>query len=1247
MKKCFYIFFFSCTAAFVITFVAHAQYTATGVPLIPYGISATPDSDNLTIELRWDGPVEKDVTIGTKRRPLGGTYGSPQTIDSEKKYFLDEAGFGLQPGTWEYIFHACRSNFGCSPYTDPIAVTLTAVVGGGGSPSSSSSPPPLPPPSTITTTTNSPPSTNPSYPPPPYGVYAIPHNDDFTIEVRWQGPRDKDTLISVHRRPAGGTFSVIEEMPNAPAENGYFIDKYLKKAGTWEYKLQSYVKGVGYSEGIVYVSATIGAGTGAFFPLPPPSTTTTTKNPPFSSLSPSPSTAATSGVSGNVNSGSSPLLPPPSLLLDTIAPSVTKFDYTRQSDNRIFGRLLFSESVALPDASAVFLRRVFDGSRMIGSVKGTNEKVEFISTDPLPEAVEFELVAAGVKDLAGNSMAAEYVSPKFLFEQSLQTLAAANEPFVVAADQTSPAPDEKGVPLDAAVKVVFNHPLDIASAAGPFFILSAEADSAASISGTFSFSESSFTFIPSSALSPGTRYRFTVQPLLKDKGGRTLSSIYSVSFVTAAIAPKTAGVIEGVVRDADDNPVSGASLYAVREDEGAVYSVASGSDGLFSLTVPAAAYTMRVYPPPGAVDALLPQFVKIQIGGGERRPVSFRFAVLRKTIAGKVSFSDGTPVTDAEVAAYSEATGQWVATSTDGAGAYNLSVGVGTWRIKVQPKNRDTARWSLNEELPDVVFTDDVSDKDRIVTIVVPLAGSTLSVRTIDGANGSPLHAGVFVAVSPGEGIVSDTVPPEFKKSDESGTASFSLKPGTYIIRSYLPSERGYLNPPEQKVSLQAGVKMDITMVFRGPDAVSFVPLRGSLRLENGVVSEANLWAWSESGRAIEKEVKKDGHFELFLTSNDRWHIGAAVEIRGVLYKSSEILLPVSQSPLSIDLILIKRDQFVPAASVTQSALRHLFLETKSGIKVYVPASAAAPSGSVSVKVEPTAKMASQPGAKVIGKVYDVSANHAGGGRITSFSDYIEIVLPYDEKEVQAQGVSEDRIVPSFFDEAVGAWVRAEQYILDAEKNVAVIRMKHLTRFAIVAAADVVAPDDPSGITAIASPAGTIRILWTNPAEDFSHAKVYRSEKKGVIGKILAPEVQGGEFSDVKDLQRGVTYYYTVRAVDPAGNESGNIRQVAVRLDSKILPPPLPKYSETGFLRSFGRGTRGDDVRLLQEILVREGVYPEALMTGLYGSLTAKAVARFQEKYAREILTPAGLTRGTGYVGPSTRKKLNSVLSAR
>jgi hypothetical protein len=78
-------------------------------------------------------------------------------------------------------------------------------------------------------------------------------------------------------------------------------------------------------------------------------------------------------------------------------------------------------------------------------------------------------------------------------------------------------------------------------------------------------------------------------------------------------------------------------------------------------------------------------------------------------------------------------------------------------------------------------------------------------------------------------------------------------------------------------------------------------------------------------------------------------------------------------------------------------------------------------------------------------------------------------------------------------------------------------------------------------------------------------------------------------------------------------------------------------------------GSTGPDVVALQQILQYLGYLPNVLNdtpfapTGTYAGLTKAAVLQLQNEYAAEILTPAGLTVGTGYCGASTRAFLNKL----
>lgn len=84
-----------------------------------------------------------------------------------------------------------------------------------------------------------------------------------------------------------------------------------------------------------------------------------------------------------------------------------------------------------------------------------------------------------------------------------------------------------------------------------------------------------------------------------------------------------------------------------------------------------------------------------------------------------------------------------------------------------------------------------------------------------------------------------------------------------------------------------------------------------------------------------------------------------------------------------------------------------------------------------------------------------------------------------------------------------------------------------------------------------------------------------------------------------------------------------------------MMPSTTPAIA--GMLtRALQLGSSGDDVSALQTFLAKNPeLYPEGLVTGYYGSLTVKAVRRFQAMY--------GISQ-VGRVGPMTLQKLNELM---
>jgi hypothetical protein len=84
------------------------------------------------------------------------------------------------------------------------------------------------------------------------------------------------------------------------------------------------------------------------------------------------------------------------------------------------------------------------------------------------------------------------------------------------------------------------------------------------------------------------------------------------------------------------------------------------------------------------------------------------------------------------------------------------------------------------------------------------------------------------------------------------------------------------------------------------------------------------------------------------------------------------------------------------------------------------------------------------------------------------------------------------------------------------------------------------------------------------------------------------------------------------------------------------------------FARSLAIGSVGEDVRRLQQLLNDEGFVVSDTGAGskgsestYFGNKTKTALIRYQNFYRSDILTPVGLSVGTGYFGPSTIKHIN------
>jgi len=172
--------------------------------------------------------------------------------------------------------------------------------------------------------------------------------------------------------------------------------------------------------------------------------------------------------------------------------------------------------------------------------------------------------------------------------------------------------------------------------------------------------------------------------------------------------------------------------------------------------------------------------------------------------------------------------------------------------------------------------------------------------------------------------------------------------------------------------------------------------------------------------------------------------------------------------------------------------------------------------------------------------------------------------------------------------------------------------------------------------------------LFFNPdksrflAEDeIRQALNYATNKQEIIDNVLlgrAQAVNSPILPDIYNYQSPtIIYEYNPEKAEELLEKAG-----LEKIEGKWVK--VTRETIVEFKSNLKVGSRGAEVTGLQTCLARDPeVYPEAKITGYFGSQTKAAVIRFQEKYYEDILKPWGFKEGTGLVSKTTRAKLNEV----
>ena len=518
--------------------------------------------------------------------------------------------------------------------------------------------------------------------------------------------------------------------------------------------------------------------------------------------------------------------------------------------------------------------------------------------------------------------------------------------------------------------------------------------------------------------------------------------------------------INGTVQDANGNILTNMNAWAEARDVNQTgvgtgmmgyYSSQGGEirNGQFSIKVPAGTYAVSVYLPWGA-DYTASSETRITIGAGEVYDGAKVTVVPNNaTITGSLRDAQGNTVTGVwgNVFADNGLGGkQWAQFEN---GTYSLKVSAGDWRIGFWVDPYSGYLSNSNGDIKVTAKANQTTTKD----LTILKADSTISGTVLD-PDGNPVK-GAWISADTelggrqsADNSAGYSWGPMFQQgasTDNNGRFTIKVPAGEYFVSASLPPDAGYMNPKAQKVIVDSVNSASVSLQFRKANA----SVSGNVTL-NGAANAAYVWGWSEEGGTSEVYTTS-GAYQLNVTKGEVWHIGAIYETSSTFYRSPEYTASIGDNGAATQNIVLEATNISipPAEIATFDSTKAKTVKLSDGTEITIPAFALASSGNVTVTATPKAQIAATATAKPIALAYDLTAKDSQNQTISSFDSSVTITLLYTALQLTALGITEDDIVPMYYDTTSGAWKSVENVVIDKENNKVSFTVNHFTSFAI------------------------------------------------------------------------------------------------------------------------------------------------------------------------------------------------------
>jgi hypothetical protein len=285
--------------------------------------------------------------------------------------------------------------------------------------------------------------------------------------------------------------------------------------------------------------------------------------------------------------------------------------------------------------------------------------------------------------------------------------------------------------------------------------------------------------------------------------------------------------VSGSVNDNKGVPVSSATIQFLNILSNAVYTVATSSDGTFSLNLPQASYKVSVTKP----GYLSPTVSNLTVDQGQLSlSTPYILTLDNASISGKTINDVGSAVQLATVNISNGSVSQQ--TITDATGSYSFSLSSGTWTL-------ETSKSGFVSPASTKVVLATGDNKTNQNLVLIPRANQvtgTVSRITYSGTQSNLVtYAGVTVTATPASGQ------PVTAVTGSNGQYILNLGSGTFIIST---TASGYTSSGSKQITVSVGQTVsdiNFTLTPNPSSVAGTITATGGTALEGAVISNGTV----------------------------------------------------------------------------------------------------------------------------------------------------------------------------------------------------------------------------------------------------------------------------------------------------------------------------------------------------------------------------------------------------------------------